>query len=118
MDDRTDCLREKLAKALRDVAELKVALDRAEGKIEGAPHYSVIEDAAHETGCQVSRLVQQMHMAEVVAQCSPSGKCPECGCLQPLKSKKRTMLSADGSVELAELAGHCPRCRRAFFPAA
>jgi DNA repair exonuclease SbcCD ATPase subunit len=118
MDDRTDRLREKLAKALREVAELKVALDRAEGKIQGVPHYSVIEDAAHETGCQVSRLVQQIHMTELVAHCSPSGKCPDCGCLQPLNPKKRTILSADGSVELSELAGHCPRCRRAFFPSA
>ncbi len=42
MDDPTNALREKLAKALREVAELKVALDRAERKIKGAPHYSVI----------------------------------------------------------------------------
>ncbi len=46
MDDKTNDLREKLAKALREVAELKVALDRAEGKIKGAPHYSVIESLA------------------------------------------------------------------------
>ncbi len=37
MDDKTNDLREKLAKALREVAELKVALDRAERKIKGAP---------------------------------------------------------------------------------
>jgi DNA repair exonuclease SbcCD ATPase subunit len=118
MDDRTDRLREKLAQALREVAELKVALDRAEGKIKKTPHYSVIEDAAHEVGCQVSRLVQQMHMTELVAESSPSGRCPGCGRLEPLKSKKRTLLSADGPVELPELTGHCPRCRRAFFPSA
>lgn len=116
MDDKTNALREKLAKSLREVAELKVALDRAEGKIQGVPHYNVIEDAAHDLGCEVSRLVQQRHMAEVVAERSPSGKCPACGSLQPLEVKKRTVTSGDGSVELAELKGDCPCCRKAFFP--
>ncbi len=46
MDDQTNDWREKLAKSLREVAELKVALDRAEGKIKGVPHYSVIESLA------------------------------------------------------------------------
>jgi hypothetical protein len=43
MDDRNSVLREKAAKLLREAAEAKVALDRAEGKIKGVPHYSVIE---------------------------------------------------------------------------
>ena len=116
MEDKMEQLREKLAKTLQEAAELKVALDRADGRIQGVPHYSVIEDAAHEIGCQLSRLVQQRHMAELVAQCSPSGKCPKCGRMQSLNLKKRAVLSGDGSVELSELAGHCPCCRRAFFP--
>ena len=116
MEDKMEQLREKLAKTLQEAAELKVALDRADGRIQGVPHYSVIEDAAHEIGCQLSRLVQQRHMAELVAQCSPSGKCPKCGRMQSLNLKKRAVLSDDGSVELSELAGHCPCCRRAFFP--
>lgn len=118
MDDKTNELREKLAKSLREVAELKVALDRAEGKIQGVPHYSVIEDAAHEFGCQVSRLVQQRRMAELVAERPASGRCPSCGSVQPLKVKKRTLTSGDGPVELSELKAYCPSCRRAFFPAA
>lgn len=116
MDDKTNALREKLAKSLREVAELKVALDRAEGKIKGVPHYNVIEDAAHDLGCEVSRLVQQRHMAEIVAAGSLSAKCPTCGSVQPLEVKKRRVRSGDGSVELSELKGDCPCCRRAFFP--
>jgi len=118
MDDGTNRLREKVAKCLREAAEAKVALDRAEGKIKGVPHYSVIEDAAHELGCDLSRLVQQMHFAELVAAQPSSGKCPKCGSRQTLKMKKRRLTSGDGPVELQELAGDCPCCRKAFFPSA
>jgi hypothetical protein len=116
MDDGNGRLREKLAKLLDEAAEAKVALDRAEGRIKGVPHYSVIEDAAHEVGQQVSRLVQQMHMRELVANQSLSAKCPKCGRQQPLKLKTRRVTSGDGPVELAELAGDCSYCRRTFFP--
>ena len=116
MDDKTNGLRERLAKSLREVTELKVALDRAEGRVKGVPHYSVIEDAAHELGCEVSRRVQQMHMAELVAERPLSGKCPQCGSLQPLDVAERAVTSGDGPLELSELKGYCPCCRRAFFP--
>jgi hypothetical protein len=116
MEDITDRLRKKLAQTLREAAATKVALDRAEGKIKGVPHYSVIEDTAHELGCEVSRLVQQMHITELVANQPLSGNCPKCGGQHSLELKKRKVTSGDGRVELMELAGDCPSCRRAFFP--
>ena len=118
MDGRNSALREKAEKLLREAAEAKVALDRAEGMIKGVPHYSVIENAAHEIGCEISRLVQQMHVAELVANQPLSGKCPACDTRHPLKVKKRTVTSGDGPVELIELVGDCPCCRKAFFPSA
>jgi hypothetical protein len=118
MDDRNSVLREKAAKLLREAAEAKVALDRAEGKIKGVPHYSVIENTAHEVGREISRLVQQMHMTELVANQPLSGKCPQCGGRHELKPKKRTVTSGDGTLELTELVGDCTCCRRAFFPSA
>jgi hypothetical protein len=118
MDDTKSALREKVAKLLREVAEAKVALDCAEGKIKGVPHYSVIEDTAHEVGREVSRLVQQMHMSELVANRPLSGKCPQCGEWHTLELKKRTVMSGDGPVELIELVGDCTCCRRSFFPSA
>jgi hypothetical protein len=118
MDDGNSALRKKVAKLIREAAEAKVALDLAEGKIKGVPHYSVIEDTAHELGCEVSRLVQQMHMAELVAHQSLSGKCPQCGGRHTLQPKRRTVTSGDGPVELVELVGDCTCCRRAFFPSA
>jgi hypothetical protein len=118
MDDGTDRLREKVAKCLREAAEAKVALDRAEGTVKGVPHYSVIEDTAHELGRELSRLVQQMHVTELVAAQSVSSKCPQCGRRQSLEVKKRRVVSGDGPIELQELAGECPCCRKAFFPSA
>lgn len=118
MDDRTSALQEKVAKLLREAAQAKVALDRAEGKVKGVPHYSVIENAAHEVGCEVSRLVQQIHMTELVANQPLSGKCPQCGERHPLEPRKRTVISGDGPLELIELVGDCTCCRRSFFPSA
>ena len=118
MDDGNSQLREKLVKSLRESAAAKVALDRAEGKIKGVPHYTVIEDAADDVGREVSRLVQQLHLTELVADQSLSGKCPECGTRCDLELKKRKLTSGAGSVELLESTGHCPCCRRAFFPSA
>lgn len=118
MDDGNVALREKVAKLVREAAEAKVELDRAEGKIKGVPHYSVIEDAAHELGCEVSRLAQEIHMRELAANQPLSGKCPQCGGRRTLEVKKRTVTSADGPVKLVELVGNCPCCRKAFFPTA
>lgn len=118
MDDRNSVLRKKAAKLLREAAEAKVALDRAEGKINGVPHYSVIENTAHEVGRELSRLVQQMHLTELIANQPLSGRCPKCHAQHGLKLKKRTVTSGDGPVEVTELVGDCTCCRQAFFPSA
>jgi hypothetical protein len=35
-----------------------------------------------------------------------------------LKHETRLVQSIDGPIELLELSGFCPRCRRVFFPSA
>lgn len=117
MDDQRTVLREELSQLLRKAAEVKVRLDRADGTVRGVPHYSVIESAAHELGREVSRMVQAMHLAEVVADGPQFARCPRCERRCQLTVKKRRVLSGDGPVELQELVAHCPCCRRAFFPA-
>lgn len=117
MDDRTTSLRKELSDLLRKAAEVKVGLDRAEGKIRGVPHYSVIEETAHQLGREVSRMVQAMHLNEVLAEYPQFARCPACETRCQLQPKKRSLLSGDGPLELQELVGHCPCCRRDFFPA-
>ena len=70
------------------------------------PHYSVIELRAHEIGRQVSRLVQQRQMGEVVAGRLARAKCPTCGTVCAATTPQREVTSIDGSVELLELK--CP----------
>jgi hypothetical protein len=118
MDGEALQLKKKLENLLREAAEVSVALDRANGTIQGVPHYSVIEGRAHELGRRLSREVQQRQMAEIVASQVRKASCPECARRCELTSSKRPVTSVDGDIELHELKGSCSSCRRAFFPAA
>lgn len=113
-------LQAELEATMRRSAELKVALDQAEGRLPktGVPHYTLIENAAHEVGQLLSRMIQQQAVNELVAVHVPVAKCPGCGARCKLQPTHREVLSGDGRVELQELVGHCPACRRDFFPLA
>jgi hypothetical protein len=117
MEDRRKLLEEKLSRLLSEAAEVEVELSRAEGAIVGIPHYSVIESRAHHLGRQLSREVQQRQMAESAAVATPRATCPTCGTVCELVAKKRRVTSIDGPLPIQELKGHCPSCRRDFFPA-
>jgi len=118
MEGDHSALQTEFELALKRTTELKVQLDQAEGRLPKTeiPHYSVIENAAHEVGQLLSRMVQQTMLNELVAAQPPVGKCPCCGTRSPLKPRHREVLSGDGRVELQELVGSCPACRRDFFP--
>jgi hypothetical protein len=116
MERHVDELKEELARLLREAAEVSVALDRANGTIQGVPHYSVIELRAHELGRQLSRMIQQRQMQAMVTQQAARSACPGCGTYCQLHPDERSVTSIDGPVPLPELRAHCPKCRRAFFP--
>jgi hypothetical protein len=120
MGARVERMQTELEDMLRRAAALQVELDLAEGNVPktGVPHYDVIEDAAHAVGQRLSRLAQQMHAAELSARNGGEAKCPICGRRCPTLPAERSVVSGDGSVELAELRCHCPSCRRDFFPSA
>jgi hypothetical protein len=118
MDDNASRLQKKLDDLLREAAEVSVALDRANGTIQGVPHYSVIESRAHELGQQLSRRIQEWQMGEIVAAQVTKGTCPGCGRLRELIPTKRKVTSIDGQIDLQEPTGYCSSCRRAFFPTA
>lgn len=117
MDGDNSRLRKKLEDLLREAAEVSVALDRANVTIQGVPHYSVIEDRAHNLGQQLSRQVQERHMGEIVACQASRVVCPGCGRRCEAIPTKRPVTALDGAVQLQELKGYCPSCRRDFFPA-
>jgi len=44
--------------------------------------------------------------------------CPSCGRMCALERASRPMVVRGGDATLSEPVGHCPACRRDFFPAA
>ena len=44
--------------------------------------------------------------------------CPTCGRICALKRKSRPLMVRGGQARLDEPVGHCPTCRRDFFPSA
>jgi hypothetical protein len=116
MDGATIELTEKLTRILREAAQVSLDLDRANGTIVGIPHYSVIEARAHELGQQLSREIQLKRIEQISSDAAPAAKCPECGTRCELGRKKRRLTSIDGPLDVEEPMGHCPVCRRGFFP--
>lgn len=115
MED-TAALKAKLEGLLKEAAAVAVALGQADGTISGTPHYSAIEGQAHELGKQLSREVQSRQMGELAARRPIRSTCPDCGMGCELVPSKRRVKSVDGVVPLLEMKGHCPVCRRDFFP--
>jgi len=116
MDGATAALKDKLNRLLKEAAQVSVDVVRSDSKITGVPHYSVIEARAHELGQQLSREIQARQMGKLVAGRMATAPCPKCRARSELDFKKRTVTSIDGPVEVEELQGYCPACRRAFFP--
>lgn len=118
MNARSERLAEKLDQLLKEAAKVSAALNRANGTIQGVPHYSVIEARAHQLGRQLSCEIQARQMNELAAEHRPLEPCPECGTRCALEPEKRRIVSIDGTVDLQELKGYCSCCRRHFFPSA
>jgi hypothetical protein len=109
---------EKLKRLFAETAELAVELDPAFKKAKQTPHYSKIEEAAHRIARQMSCQIQERLVREIAAERPTDACCPQCGRSCELEPSLREIQSIDGSVELLEWKGYCPRCRRAFFPSA
>ncbi len=99
-------LKERFERILKDAAEVATEMDVAAGTLVGVPHYSVIELRAHEIGRQVSRLVQQRQMGQVVAAGAAKVWCPTCQTVCGAAARKREVTSIDGPVELLALKCH------------
>jgi len=65
----------------------------------------------------VSGAVETM-TADQADQLGDQAACPGCGKMCKLKRKTRSVAVRGGNVNLDEPVGHCPTCRRDFFPSA
>lgn len=118
MDAQVTALQEEKTRLLERLAEIEVEEQRQRGTFRGVPHYSILEQAAHGLGQELSRLTQQRAAREVAAVSPAMSACPQCGRQCSLQMSHRTVSSLDGPVEVLEPAASCPACRRAFFPSA
>ena len=116
MEELVTSLQKKMERLLKEAAEIEVELSRQDGAIAGLPHYSTIEGRAHELGRKLSQEVQARQMGELIAQRAGTAKCPGCSTRCEVNPRKRRVASIDGTVAIQEARGHCPNCRRAFFP--
>jgi hypothetical protein len=105
-------------KLLNRLAELQLEEFRETGTFDSTPHFSTIEEAAHQLGQALSRQVQEQTAREVASSAQDEAPCPTCGRSCRLKTSRRTVKGIDGPFELDEVFGECRRCRRSFFPSA
>jgi hypothetical protein len=75
------------------------------------------EYAAAASRALVKGAVESMagSQAEQLGEAAP---CPSCRKMCPLERKSRPVVVRGGAAHLEEPVGHCPACRRDFFPSA
>jgi hypothetical protein len=118
MDGERTALEEKYEALLRELASVGQQLQRQRRGAERVPHYSEIEQSAHEMGRRLSRAIQREASVGTAADAGDWAPCPACGRSCRLAFKHRTVESVDGPTEICEPVGRCDRCERSFFPSA
>jgi len=109
MDGRVEELQEKLRHHLKAAAELSAEIQKRDGSQAEVPHYSQIENVAHATGKELSRMIQQSRVREVALASAPQAGCPTCGDACEVCHPRRSINSIDGPVETLEpKASSCP----------
>lgn len=109
---------ERKRQLLLELAELQVEELVEAGVFDETPHLGRLERIGHELGKEVGREVHKRTTREAAARCDTRVACPTCGTRWEVTTKRRTIESIDGPVELSEPVADCDRCRRSFFPSA
>jgi hypothetical protein len=118
MDAQLEKLSRDFQELLKAAAQAAVKLQRAQHDFSSTPHYSLIENFAHDAGVQLSCLVQAQQAALVAAEAGATAVCPRCQKICHVTTKTRDVKSIDGDVDLTEAIANCSRCERSFFPSA
>jgi hypothetical protein len=118
MDAENQVRQQRKCQLLHELAELHLEEMVEAGHFDGTPHFGTIERAASGFSRQLSRQIQEHASREVAADSPPQAPCPTCGASCEVTTKRRTVKSLDGPVELTEAVAECRRCRRSFFPSA
>ncbi|MCA8999209.1 MAG: hypothetical protein KDA80_19595 [Planctomycetaceae bacterium] len=96
MDGRVEELQEKMRHHLKEAAELSGEIQKLDGSQAEVPHDSQIENVAHATGKELSRMIPQSRVWEVALTSAPQAGCPICGDVCELCHPRRSINSIDG----------------------
>jgi hypothetical protein len=118
MDAECDALERRKYELLSEAAEIEVEQQRRRGMFKKVPHFSEIERIGRGLGQLLSRATQGRLANEVAAEVPVERPCPTCGRVCQIEAVRRTVSGIDGPIEMLEPKGHCPACRRDFFPSA
>ncbi len=118
MDAKQNVRERRRQKLLSELAELQLEEFRETGTFDSTPHFSSIEEAAHQLGQLLSRQVQEQSAHEVAKQ--RPGRSPVSDVRKELSPQDgpATVKGIDGPLQLDEAFGECRHCRRSFFPSA
>ena len=96
MEGRVEQLRERLRALLKETAEVSAENPNLDGTQAEVPHDSQIENVAHATGKELSRMIPQSRVWEVALTSAPQAGCPICGDVCELCHPRRSINSIDG----------------------
>jgi len=103
---------------LRRLSELLIEEQREQGVYQQTPHLCDLESASLALGQRLSCVSLTRAVREVAAESDTHADCPTCGARCLLTTSTRSVKSVSGSIDVIEPMGHCPACRRNFFPSA
>jgi predicted nucleic acid-binding Zn ribbon protein len=87
---------------------------------EGLPRdtrFSDLEELAGSLGDEIARQLIETQVRGQAEEWPETETCPECGGhASRAPDEPRVLTTTCGEVGWKEHVGHCPRCRRAFFP--
>jgi hypothetical protein len=113
--------RERKLKEIREIAEGWGKIVAREAFLEG-PGLDVTLADMEEIAAMASQALVKGAVEEMVGeqgkQLGGEAPCPTCQRACPLQIKRRPVTVRGGTVTLEEPVGHCPACRRDFFPSA
>lgn len=113
--------RERKLKEIREIAEGWGKMIAREALPDGASPAMTLTDMEEYAMAASRALVKGAVEAMTAIQREQLGEeapCPSCGKMCALQSRSRPMVVRGGEVQLEEPVGHCPTCRRDFFPSA
>jgi hypothetical protein len=86
----------------------------------GDTTFAEMEQFGHQAGRMVGRAIDEHLAAQQADEHLQEAFCPTCGASGGSNGARKTrpLQTLDGEIPLAELAFHCPRCDRDFFPSA